>query len=234
MFCFVCLLVFYLRETKISYKLRIYFDSITETFKPENAWFNGQYHYLTDNCSKDRTEEIVANFKALLFRSSIGHHICGSIPDCQNNINFDVDCGEQTRRRRDTTASVPLTVNLALKVPLSNYSNTLLKPSKTSLQISSNPLAALEPAATLNITGVVIVADTTRPPETHLTSFVCGDRQVPSGTRCGKDLRQGAKYCILYHHLAHLQQEKNSDSESIILGKAPETVKITFLLTPRM
>ena len=185
--------------------MRIYFDSITETFIPEDAWFNGQYHYLTDNCSKDLTEEIVANFKALLFGSPFGHHICESNPDCQNNINVDVDCGEQTRRRRDTTASVPLTVNFALKVHLSNYGNTLINASETSLQISNDILAALEPAASLNITGVVIVADTTRPPEIHLTSFVCGDGQVPSGTKCGKDSRQGAKYCILYHHLAHIQ-----------------------------
>ena len=167
--------------------------------------FNGQYHYLTDNCSKELSKEIVANFKALLFRSPFGQHICGSIPDCQNNINVDVDCGEQTRRRRDTTASVPLTVNFALKVPLSNYSNTLLNLNQTSLQISNDILAALEPAVSLNITGVVIVADKTRPPEIHLTSFVCGDGQLLSGTKCGKDSRQGAKYCILYHHLAHTQ-----------------------------
>ena len=129
--------------------------------------------------------------------------MCQIIPDCKNNINVTVDCGEQTRRRRDTTASVPLTVNFALKVPLSNYSNTLLDLNETSLQISNDILAALEPAASLNITGVVIVADTRRPPEIHLTSFVCGDGQVLSGNKCGKDSRQGEKHCILYHYLLY-------------------------------
>ena len=148
---------------------------------------NGRYHYLTNNCNKDQTEEIVANFKALLFGSPFGQHICGSIPDCQNSIKVDVNCGEQTRRRRDTTASVPLTVNFAVEVPLANYSNTLLDVNETSLQISNDILAALEPAASLNITGVVIVVDTTRPPEIHLNSFVCGDGQVLVGTKCGKD-----------------------------------------------
>ncbi|KAK2557468.1 Low-density lipoprotein receptor-related protein 6, partial [Acropora cervicornis] len=156
----------------------------SKTYIPQNVLFNGRYHYLTNNCNKDLTEEIVANFKALLFGSPFGQHICGSIPDCQNNIKVDVNCGEQTRRRRDTTASVPLTVNFAVEVPLANYSNTLFDVNETSLQISNDILAALEPAASLNITGVVIVVDTTRPPEIHLTSFVCGDGQVLVGTKC--------------------------------------------------
>ena len=192
--CLVCLLVFlfifHLRET---WKLGFFFYSITETFIPEDALFNGQYHYLTNNCSRDTTEEIIAKFKALLFGSRFGQQICESVPDCQNNIKVDVTCGEQTRRRRDTTASVPLTVNFAVEVPLANYSNTLLDVNETSLQISNDILAALEPAASLNITGVVIVVDTTRPPEIQLASFVCGDGQVLIGTKCGKDSRQGAK-----------------------------------------
>ena len=212
MFCFVCLFVFYHKETCISWKLRINFDS-TETFIPEDAWFNGQYHYLTDTCSKDLTEEIVANFKSLLLGSSFGQHICQIIPGCENNVNVDVSCGEQTRRRRDSAAVPPLSVNFALKAPLSNYSsNTLLDQNETSLQISNDILAALEPAASLNITGFVLVVDTTRPPEIHLASFVCGDGQVLIGTKCGKD----------------------SKIPIIIVGKAPETVRISFLLTPRM
>ena len=172
MFCFVSLFVFYLKETSISWKSRVYFDSITGTFKPKEAWFNGKYHYLTDNCNKDLTDEIVTNFKALLLRSWLGRQMCDSIPDCENNINVDVDCGEETRRRRDTTASVPLTVNFALKIPLSNYSNTSLDLNETSLQISTDILTALEPAASLNITGVFIVADTTRHDLLKFTSLV--------------------------------------------------------------
>ncbi|XP_015761127.1 PREDICTED: uncharacterized protein LOC107340287 [Acropora digitifera] len=156
----------------------------SKTFIPEDALFNGQYHYLTNNCSRDTTEEIIAKFKALLFGSRFGQQICESVPDCQNNIKVDVTCGEQTRRRRDTTASVPLTVNFAVEVPLANYTDTFLDLNDTSLQISNDILAALEPAASLNITGVVIVVDTTRPPEIQLASFVCGDGQVLIGTKC--------------------------------------------------
>ena len=81
-----------------------------------------------------------------------------------------------------------LVLNFALKVPLSNYSsNTSLDRNETSLQISNDILAALEPAASLNITGVVIVVDTTRPPDIQLASFICDDGQVLIGTKCGKD-----------------------------------------------
>ena len=183
LFClFASLSAFYFREN-----LRIYFESIIEIHKPRHAWFAGLYHYLTNNCNKDLAHEIVDNFKALLLRSLWGPHRCRSILDCQN-IKVDVDCGEQTRRRRDTAALLPLSVNFALKVPLSNYSsNTSLDLNETSLQISNDILAALEPAASLNITGVVIVVDTTRPPEIQLTSLICDDGQVLIGTKCGKD-----------------------------------------------
>ena len=167
--------------------MRIYFVSIIEIHIPKNAWFRGQYHYLTSNCNEGLTDEIVDNFKTLLLGSLWGLQRCRSIPDCQN-VKVDVDCGEQTRRRRDTAALLPLSVNFALKVPLSNYSsNTSLDLNETSLQISNDILAALEPAASLNITGVVIVVDTRRPPEIQLTSFICDDGQVLIGTKCGKD-----------------------------------------------
>ena len=144
--------------------MRIYVESIIEIHIPKNAWFRGQYHYLTSNCNEGLTDEIVDNFKTLLLGSLWGLQRCRSIPDCQN-AKVDVDCGEQTRRRRDTAALLPLSVNFALKVPLSNYSsNTSLDLNETSLLISNDILAALEPAASLNITGVVIVVDTTRPP----------------------------------------------------------------------
>ncbi|XP_044165691.1 low-density lipoprotein receptor-related protein 4-like isoform X3 [Acropora millepora] len=151
---------------------------------PKKAWIHGQYHYLTNNCNKDPANEIVAKFKILLLRSLWGLHRCRSISDCQK-IKVDVDCGEQTRRKRDTAELLPLSVNFALKVPLSNYSsNTSLDLNETSLQISNDILAALEPVASLNITGVVIVVDTTRPPEIQLISFICDDGQVLIGTKC--------------------------------------------------
>ena len=167
--------------------MRIYFESITEAYIPEHILFNGRYHYLTNNCNKELTQVIVAKFMALLLRSFWSPSICRTIRDCQN-IKVDVKCGEETRRRRDTAALLPLSVNFALEVPLSNYSsNTSLDVNETSLQISNDILAALEPAASLNITGVVIEVDTTRPLEIQLTSFICDDGQVLIGTKCGKD-----------------------------------------------
>ena len=167
--------------------MRIYFQSIKEAHVSEHILFNGRYHYLTNNCNKEMTQVIVAKYMALLLRSFWRPRICRSIPDYQN-IKVDVNCGEQTRRRRDRAALLPLSVNFALKVPLSNYSsNTSLDRNETSLQISNDILAALEPAASLNITGVVIVVDTTRPPDIQLTSFICDDEQVLIGTKCGKD-----------------------------------------------
>ena len=188
-FCLVCLLLSFfvcfffisLRE-----KFRTHFKSIIEIHIPKEVWFRGQYHYLTNNCNKGPANEIVANFKFLLVRALWGLQRCRSIPDCKN-IKVDVDCGEQTRRTRDTAALLPLSVNFALKVPLSNYSsNTSIDLNETSLQISNDILAALEPVASLNITGVVIVVDKTRPPEIQLTSFICDDGQVLIGTKCGK------------------------------------------------
>ncbi|XP_015762130.1 PREDICTED: sushi, von Willebrand factor type A, EGF and pentraxin domain-containing protein 1-like [Acropora digitifera] len=151
---------------------------------PKKAWFRGQYHYLTNNCNESLTDKIVDNFKDLLLQSVWGLDRCHSTPDCEK-VAVDVDCGEQTRRKRDTAALLPLSVNFALKVRLSNYSgNTSLDLNETSLQISNDILAALEPAASLNITGVVIVVDTTRPPVIQLTSFICEDGQVLIGTKC--------------------------------------------------
>ena len=127
--------------------MRIYFESITETYVPKRILFNGWYHYLTNNCSKELTQEIVARFMALLRQPFWSPGICRTTRDCQN-IKVDVKCGEETRRRRDTAALLPLSVNFALEVPLSNYSsNTSLDVNETSLQISNDILAALEPAA---------------------------------------------------------------------------------------
>ena len=136
-------------------------------------------------------EEIAENFINLLRSFSLGIHICTTDPAVCTIQNVKVECGKQTRRRRDTTATIPLTVTFALKVPLSNSSNSSLDLNQTSLQISNDILAALEKVdMSLNVTGVVIVKDTTRPPEIRLTRLVCDQGQVQSGTICGKDRRQ--------------------------------------------
>ena len=133
-------------------------------------------------------EEIAYKFIQILKSSSEGLRICESNPTVCTIKNVKVQCGKQTRRRRDTTATIPLTVAFELKVPLSNHSNSSLDLNQTSLQITNDILAALEKVGTsLNVTGVVIVKDATRPPEIRLTRLECDTGQVQRGTACGKE-----------------------------------------------
>lgn len=139
-------------------------------------------------------EEIAQNFINLFKSFSSGLDICEKRPAVCTIQNVKVECGKQTRRKKVTTATIPLTATFALKVPLSNSSNSSLDLNQTSLQISNDILAALEKVdMSLNVTGVVIVEDTTRPPEIRLTRLLCDEGQVQSGTICGKDRRQETK-----------------------------------------
>lgn len=122
----------------------------------------------------------------------------GTIGECDGNEectieNVEVECGEQsgTLRRRDVADSqqaskVPLTVKLAVKVPLpSNASAVDLN--QTTQQISSNILASLnETDLTLNISGVVLEYDVSKPPVVRIVGLVCDKGQVLKGTKCGK------------------------------------------------
>ena len=123
----------------------------------------------------------------------------GAVGDCDGNEqctieNVDVECGEQsgTLRRRDIADSeqafkVPLTVKFAVKVPLPrNTSMTGLN--LTTQQISSNILASLnETDLTLNISGVVLEYDQSKPPVVRIVGLVCGKGQVLTETKCGKN-----------------------------------------------
>ena len=154
-----------------------------------------KYHYLTGTCGGEQMNEVIAdNFIQLLNRTSFGQAgACNNNPQC-TIANVQVDCGEQTRRKSDTidgkkTAKIPLTVSFTLKVPIRlSYNNTFLDLNQTSLQISNDILAALDKAdMSLNVSGVVIKTDPARPPEVRLIRLVCGEGQVQSGARCGKE-----------------------------------------------
>ena len=151
------------------------------------------YHYLADKCTDGMHASIASNFITLytLYLSTIGE--CDGNEECTIE-NVDVECGEQsgTLRRRDIADSeqaskVPLTVKFALKVPLpSNASVAGLN--KTTQQISSNILASLnEKDLTLNISGVVLEYDASKPPVVRIVSLVCDKGQVLRGTKCGKN-----------------------------------------------
>ena len=129
---------------------------------------------------------------------SLYQEYVGTIGGCDGDVectieNVEVECGEQTGnlRRRDIADSeqaskVPLTVKFALKVPLpSNTSVAGLN--QTTQQISSNILASLnETDLTLNVNGVILQYDASKPPVVHIVGLVCDKGQVLKGTKCGK------------------------------------------------
>lgn len=161
---------------------------------------NGNLHYLVDQCGgKDMNEVIASNFIELFKNSPFG--MAGG---CNGQCTIDnvmVVCGEnqtEARRRRDAandkkTSKIPLTVYFALKVPLPSNAS-LVDLNQTTLQISNNMLEALNQTdLNLNISGVVIEYDGTKPPVFHLIRLVCNKGQVQRGTKCGKEL-----LCLLY------------------------------------
>ena len=151
-----------------------------------------ELHYLADQCTKEMHPIIASNFIALYaqYLRTVGG--CDEDVECKIE-NVEVKCGGQsgTRRRRDIPDSeqafkVPLTVKFAVKVPLpSNTSVADLN--QTTQQISSDILASLnETDLTLNVSGVVLEYDSTRPPVVRILGLVCDKGQVLKGTKCGK------------------------------------------------
>ena len=135
---------------------------------------------------------IASNFIALytLYLGTIGE--CDGNEECTVE-NVEVECGEQsgTLRRRDIDDSqqaskVPLTVKFAVKVPLPSNA-FVVGLNQTTQQISSNILASLnETDLSLNISGVVLEFDASKPPVVRIVGLVCDKGQVLKGTKCGK------------------------------------------------
>ena len=107
--------------------------------------------------------------------------------------NVDVECGQQsgTLRRRDIANSqqaskVPLTVKFDVKVPLPRNAS-VVDLNQTTQEISNTILASLnETDLTLNVSGVVLEYDATRPPVVRIVGLVCDKGQVLKATKCGK------------------------------------------------
>jgi len=159
----------------------------SKKYKPNGAWFFGRYHFLSGKCGGvDMDETIAENFIQIISRTSFGSQktVCKNNPSCTIK-NVKVSCGEETRRRRDTTATIPLTVSFYLKVPLPNYSNLSLDLNQTSLKLSNDIVVTLEKAdISLNISGVNIQNDPSRPPEVRFLRLICAEGQVQSGAAC--------------------------------------------------
>ena len=166
-------------------------NNISETHQAQLAW-NAEFHYLTDECGGEEMDAVIANnFIELLRRSPFG--MAGACNEDCKIENVQVECGEKTRRKRDVaddkqTATIPLTVSFVLKVPLpSNSSQSDLN--ATLLQILNNIQAALnESDMTLNISGMFIETDPSKPPKLRFFRLVCDQGQVQKGTTCGKSL----------------------------------------------
>ena len=119
---------------------------------------------------------------------------CDETEECSVE-NVEVECGEHNAplRRRDVsdgkqTSKVPIKVKFAVKVPLpSNTSQTDLN--QTTQQLSSDILAVLNKTdLNLNISGIVLEYDTSKPPVFRFVGLVCDRGQVLRGTKCGKIL----------------------------------------------
>jgi len=158
--------------------------------RPAQTLLALEYHYLSDKCTEEIHDSIASNFIALYttYLSTVGG--CDENEECTIE-NVGVECGDPsgTLRRRDIADSqqaskVPLTVKFALKVPLpSNASVVGL--SETTQQISSNILASLNEAdLTLNVSGVILEYDSSKPPVVRTVGLVCDKGQVLKGTHC--------------------------------------------------
>ena len=151
-----------------------------------------EYHYLADQCTNEMHDSIARNFIALytLYLGTVGG--CDGNEEC-TIASVNVECGEQsgTRRRRDIANSkqaskVPLTVEFAVKVPLPKNAS-IIGLNQTTQHISNNILASLkESDLTLNISGVVLEYDPSKPPMVRMVGLVCDEGQVLKGIKCGK------------------------------------------------
>ena len=117
--------------------------------------------------------------------------------------NVQVECGEHsgTVQRRDLsgskqTSKVPLTVKFAVKIPLPSNAS-LVNINETTEQISKDMLAALNDTdLNLNISGVVLEYDASKPPVFRFVGLICDKGQVLRGIKCGKT-REGEGDCLI-------------------------------------
>ena len=141
-------------------------------------------------------EEIARNFIEVLMRTTFGHAgACSDFSQC-NVQNVKVECGVTTRRKRSdrtsnqNTTTIPMTVSFSLQIPLPSNLNTSVDINQTSVQISKEVLNVLNKVdMTLNVGGIVIRTDPSKPPQIQLSRLVCEEGQVQSGVMCGKEDR---------------------------------------------
>ena len=153
---------------------------------------SSELHYLAKQCTEEKhafvASDSVERFTKLL--GTIGG--CDGSEKCAIE-NVQVECEERsvTLRRTDIVgikqaSKVPVTVKFALRVPLPS-NTSVVSLNQTTQQVSSNILASLnETDLTLNISGVVLEYDPSKPPVVRIVGLVCDKGQLPKGTKCGK------------------------------------------------
>lgn len=107
--------------------------------------------------------------------------------------NVKVECGEQGIRLirgriaySEHSFKVPLTVTFDVKVPLPSNAY-LVDLNQTTQRLSSNVLTSLNKTdPTLNIGGIVLKCDASKPPVVRVKGLGCDKGQVLKGIKCGK------------------------------------------------
>lgn len=160
-----------------------------------------EVHYIADKYTEVMNARTVSGFNAHYTQYLGKLEECNGNEDCSIE-NVKVECGERGitlgRRRiafNEQTSNVPLTVKFAVKVPLPSNAS-LVNLNQTTQRLSSNVLTFLnEIDLNLNIGGVVLKYDASRPPVVRVGGLVCDEGQVLKGITCGK-----TESCISKQH----------------------------------
>lgn len=161
----------------------------SETRQPKTL-LKIELHYLADQCSEELHGKIASNFIALYTAYLRTDNGCDSLGLCTIE-NVEVDCGDQTGtlRKRDLESNqlssrIPLSVTFDLKVPLpGNTSAADLN--QTTEKISGDLLIKFNRTdVNLNISGISIVFDASKPPQVRFLRLVCDSGQVLRGSKC--------------------------------------------------
>jgi len=150
-----------------------------------------ELHYLAGKCPEGRDARTGSNFIAFYtqylatLRGWYGNEDC-TIESAERPVKC-VKPGIRLGRRRivysKQAIKVPLSVRFVVKVPLpSNVSFADLN--QTTQALSSNVLTFLVTDQPLNISGVVLEYDASKPPEVRVAGLVCDKGQVLKKTKC--------------------------------------------------
>ncbi|CAH3164729.1 unnamed protein product [Pocillopora meandrina] len=149
-----------------------------------------QLHYLADQCSEQIHHQIASNFIALYTTYLGPDNGCDSLGLCTIE-NVEVECGDQTGtlRKRDLgsnplSSRISLSISFDFKVPLPR-NTTAADLNQTTEEISSNLLLKFNRTdVNLNISGISLVFDASKPPQVRFVRLLRDSGQVLRGSKC--------------------------------------------------